>query len=264
MAATCWLIGSYPDLPAANITVVDHVAASEGQTVAAGDYYVHSVTASLSLLEAVKAAVNAHSNIADCNAGMTKSGHVRIWRTGGQTFGVTWGASGEVVRDLLGYVGNLSAASTYTAPLRSPLFWSPGRPESPALSPLGVVGQKIHDTVVSQAGTGTIRTMRFNTYRINEFFWRFLPVSRVWTSSELGGEFFTFHEQVLSRGRRLWLHRDMEEDTTDTTTIVALGSGLGPYMARGGMDTWEYVRDVPSVDALSTVRLEVVQVTEYG
>jgi hypothetical protein len=65
------------------------------------------------------------------------SGLVRMAAAG--AFSVTWGAA-TTLRDLLGYTGNLAASTSYTAPGKSALFFSPGKPATFALTPLGVTG----------------------------------------------------------------------------------------------------------------------------
>lgn len=259
--ATDWLIGSYPSFPAQSISVVDDVAAAEAQSVATGNYYLIHPTAALSLADQVKAAVNAHSNISDCDVEIMESGKIRLWRTGASNFGITW--TNTTVRDVLGYTGNLTGASSYVAS-KSAYWWSAGenRKASPTMSPLGIVGKVSTDAVVGTAGDATMVVTENNTYRTNGYFWRYVPIARIWTTSETGGEYFAFHDAVIRKGRQFYLWPDIAEDSTDDATAVTLASGLGPYKSTD--INWDYSRELANVDRLSRIDLNVIQVTELS
>lgn len=257
--ASDWLIGSYPDFPAQSIAVEDELAASEAQSVATGDYYLIHPTASLSLADQLKAAVNAHSNISDCDTEIMESGKIRIWRTGASNFAITW--TNTTVRDVLGFTGNLTGASSYVAS-KSAYWWSANRKASPTMSPLGIAGKIVSDAVVGSAGDATTRVAENNTYRINNYFWRYVPVARIWTSSEAGGEWYAFHDAVIRKGRQFYLWPDVDEDSTDDATSVTLANGLGPYKA--AKINWDYSREIVNVDRLARIDLPVIQVTEFS
>jgi hypothetical protein len=101
--------------------------------VAAGTYYLSDPTAGLSLLAAVQAAMLPQA--AGATAVLLGSGKVRL--AGAGAFSITWGAA-TLLRDLLGYTGNLAASTSYTAPGKSALFFSPGKPATLRPDPLGV------------------------------------------------------------------------------------------------------------------------------
>ena len=258
--AVDWLIGSYPSFPAQSIAVIDDVAASEAQSVATGDYYMIHPTASLSLADQVKAAVNAHSNIADCDIEIMASGKIRIWRTGASNFGITW--TNTTVRDVLGFTANLTGSDSYVAS-KSAYWWSANRKASPTMSPLGVVGKVVSDSVMGSAGDATTRVTENNTYRRNGYFWRYVPVARIWTTAEGGGEWFAFHDAVVRKGRQFYLWPDISEDSTDDATTITLASGLGPYKSENPKE-WDYTRELANVDRLSRVDIQVIQVAEFS
>jgi len=260
MSITSWLFGAYHNFAAATFDVEDAVPTSESKTIAAGDYYPYDTTTSLSLLGQLVAAVNSHSGISDCAGGVTKSGALRIYRTGGSNFAIK--NMPVALSSTLGFTTSLTGASAYTAGTVSPRFWSPGRRASSQVAPLGVVGQAKRDTMIAQAATGSIEVVTKNSDRVNEFFWRFLPIARVWTQSENNGEWYTFHDTVIAAGATWKLWQSVDEDTTDGTTLVTLGSSLGPYVTASGVEEWAYLRELPNVDKLSRVTLRAVQVAE--
>lgn len=262
MATTAWLFASYPSFPEQSIDVIDDVAASEAKTFASADVYLHHSSLSLDAKELFQNVVNSHSNISDCNIGMTKSGKVRAWRTGGSNFGITW--TNTALRDFFGFTGNLTGANTYTATNYSRWFWSPGKPESTKLSPLGIVGARKTDAVKGMAGDATFRVTKHNEYRIQEYWWRYVALSRVWTSSEAGGEFHEFAKEVLGKGRQWFIWRNVAEDLTDDTTIATLSTPLGPY--KSTKIDWSdfFRREIRNVDSRSPIEIPCIQVAEYS
>lgn len=260
MTTTSWLIGSYKQFPAATFDVEDELASSESQSIATGDYYPYDTSSSRSLLAKLVAAVNLHTNISDCAGVITKSGRLKIHRTGGSNFAIKNMPS--TLASLLGFSTSLTGASSYVAATVSPRFWSPGKQVSSRVAPAGVDGQKVRDAMVSQAATGTLEVVTRNSYRVNEFFWRYLPVARVWTASENNGEWQVFHDQVIAKGEQWKIWTAVDEDTSDTSTAVTLGAFRGPYIATDQIDKWGYQRELPNVDRLSRVELRGAQVPD--
>lgn len=266
MPTTCWCIGAYPDFPSFTIDVDDGTN-DDTITVAAGDYYPVHGTSSLSLGNAIASAINAqHTTLSDVTFSITASGRVQFKSTGETTFSIDFSVStgGIIARDTLGYTGNVSGAHTHVAPTVSPLFWSPGKTESPVDAPLGVVGQKVRDAVRGQAATSVMKGRTFNSYRVNRFWWRFVANDRGWTSSEANGEYYTFFDQVLSMLRQFILWRSISEDTSDTSTIITLTTSLGPYKFTGDPRKWDLRRELKNVDKLHRIEFPVVQVAEFS
>ena len=161
--------------------------------------------------------------------------------SGGANFSVTWPADG-VLRGLLGYTGDLASASSYTAPEVSPLLWSPGKPESPMLSPLGVAGQRVYLAQIGVAEDGsTFSTVQgYRTFQRYE--WRNVHMSRVQSSAEAGGEFARWWGEVGVKAR--WkLYRAIDEEDS-STTAVSWPTAIGPYWVSPSTRSpdWEFKR----------------------
>lgn len=228
---TAWLIGSVRDLERQVVEVNASL-----QQIAAGSYYLYSPTSSLSLIGSLEAAITA-AGVAGASVVILENRKVRI--SAGATFSITWPADG-VLQALLGYSGNLSGAATYTAPLISPLLWSPARPESPTKAPLGVLGHEQHQAFHSVSpfdGTRSVVVHGSRTH--NRFIWQKVRTDRVQTDDELGGEYVKFWETVLSQGSLFYLWRHVQEDTAGSDPVVWTSS-LGPYVV--GDDDWDFGR----------------------
>ena len=259
MPTSDWLIGSYPDMPSQTLAItVPSGSNSEAANIPAGDYYLHHTTDAISLCDQLSEALQAHGSIggdtAKCE--LMQDGKVRVWTTGSTTFGITWTSTDA--RDMYGFTDNLSGNYTYTAS-KSAYWWSGNRKASPTMSPLGIVGAVISDAVVGMAGDATQRVTENNTYRANNYFWRYVPVARVWTSAEAGGEYFAFHDNVIRKGRQFVIWPDIAEADDQSDTTITLANALGPYKAPIG---WDYGREIANVDKLSRIDLPVTQVTE--
>ena len=212
-----WLVGSAA-LAAQSVTID-----GTPEAIAAGTYYLYDATASLSLLSKMVAAMTA-AGVAAAAGVVLLNRKVKLSSSG--VFTVTWPADG-VLRDLLGFSGNLAAASSYTASAISPLLWSPGKPESPQRSPLGVAGHRVYNTQIGVAEDGTTFSTTSGYRTIQEYRWTYVHTSRVQTSAEAGGEFARFFSEVLIKAR--WkLYRAIAEDDT-STTAVTWPTAIGPY-----------------------------------
>lgn len=263
MTISAWLIGSYRGLPEQTLTI-------EGapQVIDAGSYYLYDATAALSLLTKVNAAMVAE--VADGTAVLLRNRKVRL--SGSNPFGLTWPADG-VLRNLLGFSGNLAGQASYTAPNISPLLWSPGRPETPTMAPLGSQGHTRMPvfTAVSPYD-GSISVVTHGSGRVfNEFRFPYVANARYQTAAELGGEFCVWFANVCALGRNLKLHRLLDESDASTDPITGLGSAvLGPYVyspVRDGLD-WTFTRSAGGnfawTDRRHDATLPVHVVPEYS
>lgn len=221
-------LGSYPNLAQQTISVTSG-ATTENVTLAAGSYYLHDTdTSARSLIETLAAAIETHSVVSGAGVDILENRRIRISAT--QTFTLTWPVDG-VLRDLLGFTGNLTpAASSHTASGISPLLWAPGRTGT-VEGRLGTDGVPVNDTIVGQAATGIVYAGTHNSYRRNSFGYRYVQNSRVWTTAEAGGEFIAFWRNVLSRFARFRVHTSVVEDTvgTDPMSFGAYHPETGAY-----------------------------------
>lgn len=232
---SAWFIGSVT-IPAQTFTINGLAA-----VVAAGTYYLWDTTAGLSLVAQVYAQILA--NAAGGTALLLGSGKVRLAAAG--VFTVTWGTA-TLLRDLLGYTGNLAAATSYVAPAHSTLWWSPGKPALFASSPLGVTGQRRH--IVSQsvsAYTGKAESTSHGSRTYQRFPFEKVDSERIKaadTDTAAGGEYEAWYTQVAVPSARFKVYRDATEDAASTTTF-AYDSVHGPYIQPlGGDASYTYQR----------------------
>lgn len=246
-----WLIGSIEDSAAMTVTI-----AGSARTIAAGDYYLHGPTSGLSLLTAFETQMTG-AGVGSAAAYLTKAGKVRL--TGSGTFTITW--TNTTLRDLLGFTGNLSGASSYVAPNYSKLWWSAGYDGNPD-TPYGVEAMVMPDTAIttSRDGSATLFTTN-NSQQHNAWSWDVVPISKVWTTAEAGGEYKAWWDTVGRAGKRFYLWPDVDEDSGSTTQVTLAGP-LGPYKLRRIDPTW-YNRQIPNVDQLSEIAIDVIVVSEY-
>lgn len=206
-------------------------ASAQDVTAPSGGLYLLHTTASLSLLDRLLAALTAAS-VTTPAVFITEDRHVRI--TAGATFSITWG-SGTTLRDLLGFTGDISGASSYTAPLRSTLLWSAGKVFTPERSPLGTVGQPVAD-VSATVGPGgrVVSRVEGDLDYVQTYSARHVPAARWWDYASggdgLAGEWRHFWEnEVISAQKMIVLRRVTEGTSTTTSADYSTSTVLGPY-----------------------------------
>lgn len=252
-----WCIGSV-----ASLSAQDLVIAGDAQTIGAGNYYLYDAVDALSLLAAVDDAMNA-AGVAGSSVVLLGSGKVRL--AGAVIFTVTW--TDTTLRDLLGFAGNLAGASSYTATLKSPLFWSPGKPELPQLTPLGVRGAKLYNVVQSVAPYSGLSESASHGFRERaSYTWSHVEAARVRTPSELGGEFGTWYERVAVPSARWKLYRLVPESSSSTSAFTHEGA-LGPYVTtiggKGGSWVYDRSRGADWTDLVCDLNLSAHVCPEY-
>lgn len=229
---SAWFIGSI-DLPRSQFTVNGVLV-----EVTAGTYYLTDPTATLSLLAAVAAAMLPQA--AGATAVLLGSGKVRLSAAG--AFSVTWGTA-TVLRDLLGFAAGLAASASYTATIKSDLYFSPGKPALFALSPLGVDGQERY--ILSQsvsAYSGRAESTSHGARLFQRFTFEKVDFERLRTAGEEGGEFGNWFALVAVRSARWKLYRDAVEDPAATTAFT-YDTVHGPYIITLGRSAeWDYKR----------------------
>jgi len=229
--------------------------------IAAGNYYLYDSTGTRSMLQQLEDDL-ATEGITNASVFMTEAGFVRI--TGDVNFAIIWTDSG--FRDLLGWQATIASTQAATAPLKSPLFWSPGYPATPANSPGGVIGDKIYDTAITASPDGsTMQATRHHTQNTQQLTWNMVPSARVWTTDEngLGGEFRKFYDDVLSKGYRCKHHVLIDEGTGTTDVTASLASALGPYKIPRTFDGW-WNRSIAMSDTRSAITIDLMKTAEIG
>lgn len=223
---TDWLVGSYESMSAQAVTID-----GSAQVIPAGSYYLYDAINDLSLLAKVKAAMTA-AGVADPKAELLVNRRVRLSSSG--VFSFDWG--GGNLRTLLGYTINLAGSSSYSAPLLSPLLWSPGTPGRSMMTRRGVSGHPqplVYQSVSSY--TGRTEQVSHGTRYYNRFEWANININRMITTSGLGGEFATWFTQVAVTASRFKLYQEAYESAleADTSPMTTLTTALGPYIYTG-------------------------------
>ena len=109
------------------------------------------------LVEEIQARVRLFAGFSAFNCTVSDAGIVNMNR--GSTFTVTW--TDTALRDILGFTGNLSGASTYTAPNQHRYGWYPDSPISERDGDERQAGVRTSDTQVMRAPGGQVNTITF-------------------------------------------------------------------------------------------------------
>lgn len=248
-----WLIGAINFGSDQDVTI-----SSSAEAVSAGNYYLRDNTASISLIDALAAAMTS-AGVTAPNVFMDQSGYVRI--TAGSSFTVDW--TDTALRDALGWTGNITSTTSAVAQKQSPLFWSPGWPETPT-TPVGIAGYEMPDTQITTSPTGlTTRHTTHHTAIWQEYFWRSVSIDRVWDAADNGGTFHRFWTEVLYPGYPFYLYSDIQENVGSSSAVVWV-TGLGPYKLRRIDSRWFNRGAIPTSDVVSDISIQCVQVTDIS
>ena len=186
--------------------------------------------------------------------------------TAGANFDVTWTSSGEYLRDLLGFSGDLSGSDGYSAAGISPLLFSPGWPMLSRVIP-NVEGYEIEDEVQERSVDGTIIDSDYhNTQTWDELEAESVHRNRMWydrdaATHEQGGTWLKFRQTVLRPNHRFQVYESITEDSA-STSAVTFSTAKGPYKRRQ-LPTGAPVRRIANANSLWNVGVEVQLVSEY-
>ena len=183
-------------------------------------------------------------------------------------FTLNWPADGEL-RILLGFSGNLAGAASYVATAVSPLLWSPGKTETPTEAPLGCTGHRVETAWFSSSSfDGTTSCVTHGSRTYNQFKWGHVPMSRVQTINESGGEWCRWWREVAVRGEAFHMYRADEDTTGASTAAASITANLGAYVLRpqGRALDWDFNRSrgLEQVDRRGDISLAVQVVPELG
>jgi hypothetical protein len=245
--------------------------AGGAQTVAGNATYGDSVylasnTAAMSLLGLVSAAMATAETGGTCI--LQQNGKIKLSATG--TFNLTWTTT--LLRDLLGFTqGNLPASgpdvNSYEADEISPLLWTSGMTSSPGGAVLDLSGSKHHDAIRTQAPDGTQVTRIFGTaVRRNHFKWTYIPKEYHQTTGDLGGELSRFWDEVLVKGNKFSLYRDITFDSTSSTTMDLTGTVLTPLEMEDSRRAFGFRRSagLETVEQAYDFSMKTITVPEYS
>lgn len=217
---TSWFIGSTE-------IVSDQAYTVDGApfTVTAGSYYLYDASAP-SLCDEIATALGG-------TVTLTEDGYVKIYKAG-PNFTIVLPAYLEY---MLGFQSAISGSNSYVADWRSPLFWSPGRVANSKAVQIGVNGRTVYNTIVGVGDDGTPCSTTHGSRTYNNFFMRYIDVSRIWSVGDQnlnyfdsGGTFERFRKEVLIKQYAFKVYRTMEEvsGSTDDASFVSTYK-LGPY-----------------------------------
>lgn len=264
--STSVLIGSRPSVPATTVRVTAN-ATTEDLAFPAGDYYLDHATALLSLMSAFATMLDTHTQLAGSTAFTTRSLKTRL--ANATDFSIdNWdlGVSNFVLRDLLGFTGNLAAATVHVSPDSSPLLWSPGKPVSTS-GRLGADGLLVKDTRARRSAPGQVVATTNNQWFENELSWRFIVVDRMQTVPDTNNTWFTWWDTVGSRFRRFFVVRGALEDLTDDVTALDITSRIPlsvPYIwFEDGAIRQSHVREIARLEKFGRVTIPVETAAEY-
>lgn len=256
---TAWLIGSYAALPVQSFTVN-----ASAQAVAANDYYLFSTTNALSLLAQVKDAMTA-AGVTNPVVVLQQNRKIRL--SADSAFSVTWGTA-TLLRDLLGFAGDLPSLVSHQASAISPLLWSPGRQESSMLTPLGVRGHVEYLTRQSVSPySGRTETLTHGSREFQRFWLPLVQTDRVHTSTNAGGTWMRWFAEVAVKGANWFLYRNVLEDAASTVATPLGGVSLGPYVysAKAKGVSWTFTRSkgLERTEAAADIDIPCHVVPEY-
>lgn len=256
-----WLIGSLADMPAETITINMTAVPTSVR-----GRYLYDANASFSLMALMQNTITA-GGVAGANAYIQKNGYVYI--EANAVFSVDWGVD-ATLRDLLGFEANLSGAASYTATLKSPLLWMPGKPETPVGHRLGLVGHKVHTLYQSvSAYTGRAESVSHGTRTYVRYLFPMVDTDLVVTTANGGGTWGRWWDEVAVTSARWKLYREVLEGTTNTSSaLTVLNQPLGPYVVSaqsGKAPSWAFdtSKGFERTDARADIDIRAHVVEEY-
>ena len=257
MADSAWFLG------AQTIALQSFTVSGNAASVAAGTYYIDHTSSALSLVRQVDQAIEAAVGGVSATVEFTRSRRIRIVLDVAQS--ITWGTA-TILRDLLGFTGNLGAGTTHLAPNVSPLLWSPGYLATPKTI-AGVEGYSVdHKSRYKSDDGSRSETEFYGEETWQELSWTHIVPERLrilGTTAAQGGTFHQFYEQCAKLGYPFHHAESIDELDSDTSTGVALATTLGPYKLRGDTGDW-YRRNQPNAELSSPLELELQIVDEVA
>lgn len=208
-------------------------------TLTTGDYFMRGYTAESTdqLVEHLQAQIRAAGGaLAAFSVSLSDAGFITL--SNGSAFTVTWNSEGSsALRNLLGFTGNLSSATSHTGSNQVKYCWFPNCGVAETQSHQSVLGASSSDAVVRRAPSGRVITTTYDTYREQMFEWRWLEDEYVWPVG-VGGttvtnrDFLQFWTDVIRIGQRF---RYFPDRTSNTSTAYYEYVG-GEKITKDGME----------------------------
>lgn len=206
-------------------------------TLAAGDYYPNSSTALLSTFAAELTANSTLAGTYTCTSDDdtdAATGRITLAASGGGNVSVTW--SSTALRDLLGFTGNLSGATTYTSTGACKYIYLPNVPRAEAMAPDGSAGVAMTDSSVTVSPSGTSKILAYSTRYVNRLAFRFLTGRKTWTAAETyaNESLESFYLATIAYGIPLRYHYDRATDGTYVNERIVQPQMFAAVPAVGG------------------------------
>jgi hypothetical protein len=239
------------------ILVADTGAGGIPQAITAATSGYYFLTGTTSLLTTIKTALDASALngtftlTVDDTSDSTATGKVTISST--ETFSLTW--SSTALRDILGFSGNLSAASSYTATYHSKYIYLPncGRSSATTLSPeptstsyeLGIP-EYDYSSTLSPSGYST--QLQYNTRYKEVIGFSNLKAYKTWARSEVSTyeSLETFIQTMMDNGGEPF--RYFPSRTDDTVSWKVFLDGFGVYQPTPVVPDWRGANSLWSID----------------
>lgn len=163
----------------------------------------------------------------------TSTGVVTINRSSGVAFTVTWAAN-TAIRDLLGFTGNLSSATSHTGTQQAKYLWLPNCGRSAIMSPEASNGAIETDFSFAMGSDGTPYAIAYSTRYKDSMEFRMVKGSKAWISKEVtvNESFEQFYTNSIGYGLRIRFHADRSSDSTYRTWVVENGGAYAPVPVR--------------------------------
>lgn len=158
-------------------------------TIPAGDYYVSSGdTLADDLLQEWADQINGLAGtsgtytVSSTNMGENDSGKVVISATGITSFGISW--TSTVLRDLLGWTGNISGSLSYTAPEHCEAIWIPNCEYENENGGSTFAGWDESDLRGQESAAGHTFVLTGQRKEVQFLRWRAISRSKIWIVNE--------------------------------------------------------------------------------
>ncbi len=160
------------------------------------------------------------------------TGKVTIEGSGVSTFTITW--TNTILRDVLGFTGNLSGALTYTGTEHAEYLWLPEQFRAGGMSPLGAQGKPISDLTVTVSPSGYHKQLSagdsgFRYVDTMEF--HHVLGLKIWDGLEetQNESFEVFFQKALSVGRQIRFYPDKDDEDVLSVDYVAVPDSQGSW-----------------------------------
>lgn len=207
---------------------VDEGGGAVAVTIASAstDYTLSTAGAATALLTAIGSALTANGSLAGtytCTLSAT-TGKVTISATGiggAGNFSIAW--TSTTIRNVLGFTGTISGASSYTSTEHAEYLWLPGVGRAAPMAPDAYQGRPVVDVVTTLSPDGHVTVIEGDTRYDDTLDFRFVRGNKTWTPLETttNESFQTFWAATVTQGLAIRYYPDATS-TSNTVDYVAM------------------------------------------